>query len=161
MGKATPTIIRLDERDLRKENIKDIEETDLKEFEIPDFLFPGALDIYKDLVIKVNDMRILMPIDCYTLGMIANRTYEYTEMMKKLGEPGQEFMRKDKNGVERRNPLLTPISQAITQIQNMGKNYGFTPTSRVGLPVEVEEALKKQKKTGSGSKFQDKWQKFR
>jgi P27 family predicted phage terminase small subunit len=154
-----PTKMKIEHSILREDRDKiNIEGQDLSEIEVPGILDPAAYEIYRDLAVKISDMGLLMEVDCYMLSILANDIYEYGEIVKRLQEPGQEYLQADANGTIRRNPLLLAKNKLSESIQSIGKLYGFTPINRAGLPIEYEQAKQKYESgKGKVSGFKDKW----
>lgn len=154
-----PTTMKVEHSSLRDDRDRiDVDGADLDEIEVPEILASEAFEIFRDLVYKVKEMNILMPIDCYMLAMLANDIYEYGQIIQKMKEPDQELLVKDDHGKYRRNPLLIAKNKLSENIQTIGKLYGFTPINWAGLPIEYD-AVKKKNESGKGkvSGFEDKW----
>lgn len=153
-----PTKLKIEHSGLREDRDKiKIDGVDLQELEVPEILNLKALNIYKDLAVKVSDMGILMVIDCYALSILANDVYDYGEIVKQMQDPDQKSLMKDSAGYFRRNPLMLEKNKLAENILSVGKLFGLTPINRAGLPVEYEAAKKKHEQKAEPMKFEKRW----
>jgi hypothetical protein len=101
---------------------------------------------FEDIANHATCMKIIMPVDCYKIGVLANDMLHYERITKNVLD---NYTSMDDKGGIKRNPELMQENQLRDSINTGGKAYGFDPQSRIGLPIEVDEALKAQKAKGS------------